>query len=339
MQQRGFIVLLTATVIVVAAAIIVLAAGDRAASPAPSGERALPGLAGKLGDLAWVGLSRGPTKIDFAAVNGSWAVVEKGNYPAAQGKMRQLLLGLADLTLVEPKTERPELFARLDLDDPANGKATDLKLNDRIGQTVAELIVGKRRADRLGTGNDAVYVRKPGIDRAWLARGSLDVGGEIVDWLDRRILDIPAARIASIKVTGNDGAMLTLGRAQPAERFAVTDPPSDTKFKPAALAEPAGALAALDLADVKPAADQPMPDSGVATASFTTFDGLTIDVRVVSKDDKDWLAITASGQDAAEAEAKAINAKLGGWSYAVTQDRAKLLRTRLADLVEPPKGS
>src|SRR5438045_1055542 len=143
MQRRGFIVLLTATVIVVAAAIVVLAAGDRTASPAPSGERALPGLAAKLGDLAWVGLSRGPTKIDFAAVNGSWAVVEKGNYPAAQAKMRQLLLGLADLTLVEPKTERPELFARLDLDDPANGKATDLKLNDRIGQRSEERRVGK----------------------------------------------------------------------------------------------------------------------------------------------------------------------------------------------------
>ena len=339
MQRRGFIVLLTATVIVVAAAIVVLAAGDRTASPAPSGERALPGLAAKLGDLAWVGLSRGPTKIDFAAVNGSWAVVEKGNYPAAQAKMRQLLLGLADLTLVEPKTERPELFARLDLDDPANGKATDLKLNDRIGQTVAELVVGKRRADRFGTGNDAVYLRKPGIERAWLARGSLEVGGEIVDWLDRRILDIPAARIASIKVTGDDGAILTFGRAQPAERFAVPDAPPDTKFKPAALAEPAGALAALDLADVKPAADQPMPDSGVATASFATFDGLKIDMRLVARENGHWIAITASGQDAAEAEAKAINAKVGGWSYAVTPDRAKLLRTRLADLVEPPKGS
>ena len=266
-------------------------------------------------------------------------MVEKGNYPAAQAKMRQLLLGLADLTLVEPKTERPELFARLDLDDPANGKATDLKLNDRIGQTVAELVVGKRRADRFGTGNDAVYLRKPGIDRAWLARGSLEVGGEIVDWLDRRILDIPAARIASIKVTGDDGAILTFGRAQPAERFAVPDAPPDTKFKPAALAEPAGALAALDLADVKPAADQPMPDSGVATASFATFDGLKIDMRLVARENGDWIAITASGQDAAEAEAKAINAKVGGWSYAVTPDRAKLLRTRLADLVEPPKGS
>src|SRR5437763_3340406 len=206
MRQRSFLVLLAATVIVAAAAIVVLAAGDRTASPVPAGERALPGLAAKLGDLAWIGLSRGPIKIDFAAVNGSWAVVEKGNYPAAQGKMRQLLLGPADLTLVEPKTERPELFARLDLDDPANGKRTDIRLNDRIGQTIAELIVGRRRADRFGTGNDAVYLRKPGIDRAWLARGSLEVGGEIVDWLDRRILDIPAARLASIKVTGDDGA-------------------------------------------------------------------------------------------------------------------------------------
>src|SRR5436305_9798914 len=339
MRQRSFLVLLAATVIVAAAAIVVLAAGDRTASPAPSGERALPGLAAKLGDLAWVGLSRGPTKIDFAAVNGSWAVVEKGNYPAAQGKMRQLLLGLADLTLVEPKTERPELFVRLDLDDPANGKATDLKLNDRIGQTVAELIVGKRRADRLGTGNDAAYVRKPGIERAWLARGSLEVGGEIIDWLDRRILDIPAARIASVTLTASDGATLTLSRAQPAERFAVADPLPDTKFKPAALAEPAGALAALDLADVKPAADQPMPDSGVATASFATFDGLKLDLRLVSRENGDWIAIAASGQDPAEVEAKAINAKVGGWSYAVTPDRAKLLRTRLADLVEPPKGS
>jgi hypothetical protein len=119
----------------------------------------------------------------------------------------------------------------------------------------------------------------------------------------------------------------------------VADAPPDTKFKPAALAEPASALAALDLADVRPAADQPMPDNGVATASFTTFDGLKVDLRLVSRDNSDWIAITASGQDAAEAEAKAINAKLGGWSYAVTQDRAKLLRTRLADLVEPPKGS
>src|SRR5204862_2349595 len=127
--------------------------------------------------------------------------------------------------------------------------------------------------------NDAVYVRKPGTDRAWLARGSLDVSGEVVDWLDRRILDVPAARIASVKLTA-DGATLTLSRSEPGDRFAVADAPPDTKLKgPAVLAEPAAALAALDLADVKPAAEHPVPDSGMAAASFTTFDGLNIDLR------------------------------------------------------------
>ena len=339
MQPKSFLLLLGATIIVVAAAIFALAAGERAASPVPPGERALPGLAAKLGELAWVRLSHGATKIDFAAIGGRWAVVEKGNYPAAPGKLRQVLLGLADLTLVEPKTERPELFARLDLDDPPNGKSTEIRLSDRTGQAVAELIVGRHRTDRLGTGNDAVYVRKPGIDRAWLARGSLDVSGEIVDWLDRRILDIPATRIASVKLTG-DGATLVLSRAEPGDRFAVMGAPADKKLKgPAVLAEPAGALAALDLADVKPAADQPVPDGGVAAASFTTFDGLTVDLRLFARDNADWLAIAASGTDAAETEAKAINSRLAAWSYAVTPDRAKLLRTRLADLVEPAKGS
>jgi hypothetical protein len=339
MQNRSFLFLLGATVIVVIAAIVALAAGDRATSSVPAGERALPGLAAKLGELAWVRLSHGATKIDFAAIGGRWAVVEKGNYPAAPGKLRQLLLGLADLTLIEPKTERPELFARLDLDDPANGKSTEIRLNDRTGQTIAELIIGRRRADRLGTGSDAVYVRKPGTDRAWLARGSLDVSGEIVDWLDRRILDLPAARIASIKLTG-DGLTLVLSRSEPGDRFAVAGAPPDTKFKgPAVLAEPTVALAALDLADVKPAAEQPVADSGVAAASFTTFDGLAIDLRLFARDNTDWLAITASGKDATEAEAKAINGRVAAWSYAISPDRAKLLRTRLTDLVEPAKGS
>src|SRR5260370_21382558 len=97
-QSRRFLLLLGATVILVAAAVFVIAAGDRTASPAPPGERALPGLAAKLGDLAWIGLSRGATKIDFAAIGGRWTVVEKGNYPASPRKLRQRLLWLAALT-------------------------------------------------------------------------------------------------------------------------------------------------------------------------------------------------------------------------------------------------
>src|SRR5206468_6175363 len=133
-QKRSFLVLFVATIVLVAAAIYALASGDRAAVTAGHAERMFPNLAARLGDLTWMRLSRGAMKADLNLVAGHWAVIEKGNYPAAPGRVRQLLLGLADLTLVEPKTARPELFGRLDLDDPSNGKSTLISLQDRTGQ-------------------------------------------------------------------------------------------------------------------------------------------------------------------------------------------------------------
>jgi Domain of unknown function (DUF4340) len=340
MQKRSFLLLAGATVVLVAAAIYALVTGDRDVRPAADNERAFPGLAAHLGDLAWMRLTHGTTKVDFNLIAGRWAVVERGNYPAAPDRVRRLLLGLAELTLVEPKTERPDLFARLDLDDPSHGKSTLVALQDRTGKTLAELIVGKNRPGRLGGGNDGVYVRRPGENRTWLARGSLDLPRDIAGWLDRRILDIAGSRIASVQLDGSDGTVLVLRREAPGGKFTVADAPADTKFKgDAALAAPAGALLGLDLDDVRPAAELPMPNHGVAIATFTTLKGLTVNVRLFMHDKADWIVIDASGADAAEAEAAALNARLSRWIYAVPADRAKLLRTKLADLVEPRKGS
>ena len=344
MQKRSFILLLGMTVVLLAAADHALRSGDRAVSPAVHNERLFPELAPHLGDLAWIRLSRGATKVNLNLVAAQWAVVEKGNYKAAQGKVRQLLLALAELTLVEPKTARPELFARLGLDDPSNGKATLVDLQDRTGKTVAAVIVGKTRHDRLGDGSDAVYVRRPGEDQTWLARGSLDLPADVIGWLDRHIIDIPASRIASATLTAGDGTALTLRRETAAAKFAVLDAPADSKLKgEAAIAEPAGALAALTLDDVKPAAELPVPQDNVATAVFTTFDGLTITLRLAPRDNAaqsaDWVAVKAAGSGAAEGEAAAINSRVGRWTYAVPAARAKLLRTTLHDLEAPEKGS
>ena len=45
------------------------------------------------------------------------AVEEKGGYPADVAKVQQALLGLADLTFVEPKTRKPDLYPRLEVED------------------------------------------------------------------------------------------------------------------------------------------------------------------------------------------------------------------------------
>ena len=340
MQKRGLILLATATLVLVVLAVVAVATGDRTVSRAAPGEAALPGLAGKLGEAASVVVKRSGLELTFVRDGDGWLVVEKGNYPAAAGKVRQIVLGMADLALVERKTQKADLYPRLEVDDPGTGKSTLVALKDKSGAVLGEMIIGKRRYDRLGAGNDGIYIRKPGDAQAWLARGSLEFSDQLSSWLDRRVLDLPEKRIAKVTLTQPDGARLVITRPSPDAQFTVEEAPADAKFKSeTATRQPAMALETLDLDDVKPAADMPMPDKDVFTASFVTFDGLTVDVRLFDRDSMHWIAVSATGTGSAEAEAKEIGGKVGRWIYAVPSYKATALKTKLSDLLEPAKGS
>ena len=340
MQKRGLILLAAATFVLMALAVAAIATGDRTVSRAAPGEAALPALAGKLGEVASVGLKRSSLELTFVHDGDGWLVVEKGNYPAAAGKVRQIVLGMADLALVEPKTQKADLYPRLEVDDPGKGKSTLVTLKGKSGTALAEMIIGKRRYDRLGAGNDGVYIRKPGDPQAWLARGSLEFSDQLSSWLDRRILDLPEKRIAKVTLTQPDGTRLVISRPTADAAFIVESAPDDAKLKSeTATRQPAMALETLDLDDVKPAADVPAPEKGVFTASFVTFDGLTVDVRLFDRDNMHWIAVSAAGSGSAEAEAKEIDGKVGRWIYAVPSYKAAALKTKLSDLLEPAKGS
>jgi hypothetical protein len=340
MQKRHLILLASVTVVLVAMAIVALASGNHGVSRAAPSERAFPALAARLGDVASVTLLRNGSTVTVVRDGDSWLVADTGNYPANAGKISQIVLAMADLTFVEPKTQKADLYPRLEVEDPGKGKSTLISVKDKSGGNIAEAIVGKRRYDRLGAGNDGVYLRRPGDPQAWLARGSLDPSGEISSWLDRRILDISEKRIAKVTLTQADGTKLVISRSGPDAKFTVEDAPADAKFKSETTTSgPAMALETLDLDDVKPVTELPVPDKDVVTASFTTFDGLNIDVRLLDRDKTDWIAVSASGSGAAEAAAKKIDEKLSRWTYAIPSYKANLLKTKLADLLEPAKGS
>ena len=340
MHARSLILLASATAALVAVAIVVLASGDRGVSRAAPGQSAFPALAARLGDVASVTVSRDGTTMTLIRDGDNWLVAEKGNYPANAAKISQIVRAMADLTLVEPKTQNPDLYPRLEVEDPGNGKSTLVAVKDKSGGDLAQAIVGKRRYDRLGAGNDGVYLRKPGEAQSWLARGTLDPSGDAASWLDRQIIDISEKKIAKVTVTQADGSKLVSSRSAPEAKFAVEDAPADAKFKSeTATSGPATALETLDLDDVKPAGELPVPDKNVVTASFATFDGLTVDLRLMERDKTDWIAISAAGSGPAEANAKKIEDKVSHWTYAIPAYKANLLKTKLADLVEPAKGS
>lgn len=353
MQKRGLTFLAAATVIVVALAGAALATGDHSVARAAPDQRALPALSAKLGDVGSVELRRSGFATRFVRDGERWLVAQNGNYPAAAGKVRQIVLALADLTMVEPKTREPALYPRLEVEDPgegaspssdkgsdSQGKSTLVTIKDKSGKAIAELIVGKRRYDRLGAGNDGVYIRKPGDPQSWLARGSLDLAGDRASWLDRRIVDLPDKKIAKVTLTQADGTILVLSRATSEAKFAIEGAPANAKPKSeSATGEPAMALETLDLEDVKPAAQMPVPAGGVTTATYTTFAGLTVTLKLFEHDKKSWATVAAAGSGKAAADAKRIEQRVAGWVYAIPEYKAKMMETKLADLVEPAKGS
>jgi hypothetical protein len=340
MQRRGLILLMSVTAMMVAAAAVALATGNASSDIGGADQPLVPGLGQRIGEVASVEVKRAGLDLTFVRDGDSWLTAQKSNYPADAGKVRRVVLALADMTLVEPKTREPRLYPRLEVDDPGKGKSTLVTIKDKSGADLARVIVGKHSYDRLGEGNDGVYVRKPGDPQSWLARGSLDLADDMPNWLVRQIVDIPDSRVAKVVLTQPDGTALTLSRAKPDAKFALENPPENAKYKSdTVLGEPAMALESLSLDDVRPSAKFHVPDKGVTAASYTTFDGLIVNVKLFQHDNQRWVALAATGAGKAAAEAKNLDRRVSPWVYAIPAYKAKMLETRLADLIEPSKGS
>ncbi len=343
MRHQGLISLLAVTLAAVAVAVYVGRGGETPDENPLAGTPVLPEIGKRIDDVGRIALVHAGVKTTLVRQGPGWVVEEKSDYPANNTKVNQALLGLAGITYVEMKTRTPALYPRLEVEDAdkKNAKSTLVTVADAKGSLLGEVIVGKRRVDQLGGGNDGVYVRKPGGAQSWLARGTLDLAGDTAQWLDQKLLDLPAAKVKDAVLTQADGAKLAFARAKPADPFALAVPvPAGKKVKgDGPFDDPAGALAGLELTDVQPAKDFAFPKTGVAAARYESFDGLVVTVSVLNKAGTDWARIAVAGSGAAAKQAAALDAKFQPWVFAIAADKAKALETKLDDVVEAAKGS
>lgn len=357
MRQSSVFALFGVTIVAVIAAVLVSmnGGGSRENNPLIN-QPVMAGLAQRLGDVARLTVIHGENKTTLMRHDGVWLVEEKNDYPADAGKMKTTLFGLAALRYAEPKTAKPDLYSRLDVEDPGkkDSDAQLLTLSDANGKLMGEMIFGKRRYDIFGGGNDGIYVRKPGEAQSWLANGSLTLPTGTLDWVDRRITMISDDAIASAKFTAPDGAVVAISRDKKGDKLVLAGGvPKGQKLKSDdALSELARGLNYFSLDDVLPATQVPFPDKGVSQAVYTTFDGLTVTVYQIERDElskdesgkavtkkKYWVKLIASGTGKGAKEAADLNKRVAAWAYAVPDYKANTFKTRIADLVEPEKSS
>ena len=256
----------------------------------------------------------------------TWGVADRGGYPAQQDKVHELLTGLTELRLAEPRTSDPASYARLGVEDPAakGADSTLVRVLDGRGGVVAALVVGHARASQHGD-VDTLYVRRPDAAQAWLADGRITATAESQDWLDRDIINVDPAKIATDVVTRGD-ATLTFGRADGA--FTLTAPADHPKLDDLKVQEVNRMLADLTLEDVKPA---PAPGTPVGRAVITTTDGITVTVAASKSGPELWATFAADGKDSA-----ALAAKLKGWAYLIGSWKEQALVPTLDNVKAPP---
>ncbi|NWH09567.1 MAG: DUF4340 domain-containing protein [Alphaproteobacteria bacterium] len=358
-RLRDLFILAVATAVMVALAIAALILRAQEVSPGFDPVPVFPALKSQVNTVAKIVIESQKGK--FEAVrdpDGTWRLPGKGGYPAEFEQVNRAINGMAELELAEQKTARYDWHEALDLVMPEEGgKAVVLTLLDGAGTELAALVAGKVQdvpsVGSLGT----LYVRRKGEDQTWLARGFLTLQTDQAAWLDKTLFAMPRERIKSADIAPPEGASYTLSRAKKEDRdFTLSAVPEGRQpLAGNVLSGIAGALEGITFDDVM--AFKPEDFAKASRAAFTTFDGLTVIVSVMSNGEGYWAnfnaigeavppaegaPVPAEGEAAPDAvgEAKAINARVAGWAYRLPRYKGELLQTAFDTLLLPaqPEG-
>ncbi|PWS36251.1 hypothetical protein DFH01_13785 [Falsiroseomonas bella] len=334
MNRRTILLLGTAAAATVGAAIMLTP--DRTEPPVSTATPlAFPGLAPRLANAARIEVTRHDGTLTVNREGEAWVLPAKAGHPVRPEKVRELLVGLTELRLTEPRTANPELLERLGVEDPTKQGATSslLRVLDAQGGVIAELIIGRRRMRVQGNVPESVYVRRPGEAQAWLAEGRLPIDSDPNLWIDRDIANIPRERVRAAEIERVGEPRLVLRRGgEPDGTMAVVEPAETPELDEISLDEVGRAFEFLTFLDVQRAAD--IPGEKIGEARFALTDDLRIAV-VAHKDGENlWVRLSAEGGE----EGQRLNARWQGWAYQVGQWKEKAFVPRLADLVKEQRA-
>jgi Domain of unknown function (DUF4340) len=248
-----------------------------------------------LGEVAEIRFSKGDgSRTTLRRAPAGWTVVERG-YPADGARVRELLLGLVSMKVVEHKTSDPANYAKLGVEAPDSPTATSTLLEVVAGKQTWSLIVGKSAEGR------ALYVRKPGAATSELVEPGISADPDQKRWVDRLVVDLPGANVHDIAVTPASGPAYLLTRAKRGDADLVLSPVPKGRTAASAMSidGQADALAAFNFDDVRA-----LPATATATdrATYRTFDGQVLEFSGRRDGPKAYVSVSASHDAALAAQ-------------------------------------
>ncbi len=293
MKSKTIGILAAITVVVILAAVILTR--QKPDGIPRAGEPLFPELKARLNEVKDIIVSTKDQAVHVTREESGWVVTEKSGYRASMGQVRPVLIGLADLTILEPKTRNPDLYDKLGLQDvQAEGSSSTLvTLKDAEGKTLAELLMGNQRLSKGDSSKEEIYVRKPGDSQAWLCLGRVRMEKTSDGWIEKQVLNIDSHRVRQVRVVHPGGETVTLQKDKPtAPDFVLQHLPKTSKVASQySVNNIADTIAQLTIDDVLPEAQAKVRGMGAVKATLETFDGLRVIVTTGKQDNTHYAKI------------------------------------------------
>lgn len=291
----------TLSMLAVIAAVLIIVAVFMVEQQEPgapmTGQPVFPELKTAINDVTELSVDTQSGTITLHRQEDIWRVREKYDYPADLGTVRETLIGLAELTTLEPKTRKPELYEKLGLQDveTEGSLSTGITLKDATDNTVAVAVIGNDRPAKGKGGYKELFIRKAGDPQTWLVEGRLTIEKNPGKWLDKELTQIETKRVRRLVVTHPDKTRLVVEKAKPTDlNYQVANLPDGLEIESQfTVNNVVSTVTSLSLDDVKPQDEVPFEDQPIRIAVFETFDGLQGTVQLLPKDEKNYVTISA----------------------------------------------
>lgn len=305
------LVFIAVTVVAVVAAVAI----SQQRAPQTSKETPLlfPNLAAKVNEVSELQVRDALSELTVRRVSGTWRVAEGDDYPALVDKVKQTVVGAADLRIVAEKTQNPDLHKRLGVEDlESKGAESHLLTLKSDGEALASFIKGKTRRSQSPSHSPGFYARLPGQPQALLVEGGLEISTDVAEWIERDIVDIEGVEVSDIRISHREGPEVILKRETPEDDLVVQNIPEGKEQESEyAIVRLAGLMANIYVNGVK-RADRFASAAPAASIEVKTFDGLLAMAQVYVEDENTYAQFSfAAAPEAAEKGAEAEVAEAG----------------------------
>ena len=341
MTPKSFAILVSATAIGFAGAIgAVIVESRTSAGPVEIDQPMFPELVARANDVAVLRFRTGDSESTIVRAGDGWALVERAGYPVPTDNVRTVVGGIASLRRFEEKTDQPNLYAKLGVQDvgatDANSREVILETAD--GVELAAIILGRisntMQFDPLG----GMYVREPGDPRTWLVRGTVALPPTAAEWMVQQVIHIPGPDIQKVVIREGPDVVLTAAKQDDEDlvRYHMVPEIEGTRAVDSAWKQVASGAVSVVFENVRPIGEIAGAET-TRVVEYTTADGMTVTVSTFTIDDVVWVTFSAAAEPGTEAETRAdgINTVAAGWAYLLPGYKLRAIHRQVADLTEP----